>query len=187
MIRTVLTQSKPSAVQKVYLIISLVVLTVVCQSAQAQVTTKYGDNVNTLDGIMKAYYDVVTVEKGGKISYERDSLLHIADARVGSGYIDKQGKQRFAYMTLKEYHRRSDASLSRDGFDEREISRKVEKFGSIFHVFSTYESRNTKNGPVIERGINSIELFNDGTRFWILAWFFDGERKDNPIPKEYLN
>lgn len=173
--------------KKFLTLICLVVLTLVYQPSRAQVITKYGDNVSTLDGIMKAYYDVVTVKKGEKVSYERDSLLHIADARVGSGYIDKQGKQRFNYMTLKEYHRLSDASLSRDGFDEREISRKVEKFGSIYHVFSTYESRNIKNGPVIERGINSIELFNDGTRFWILAWFFDGERKDNPIPKEYLN
>ena len=62
----------------------------------------------------------------------------------------------------------------------------VEKFGAICHVWSTYESRNTKTGPVIERGINSIELFYDGARFWILGWFFDNERKENPIPAEYL-
>ncbi|CAN5348969.1 hypothetical protein BH09BAC6_BH09BAC6_27850 [soil metagenome] len=152
----------------------------------AQVITKYGDNVSTLDGMIKAYYDVVTVKKGGTVSYERDSLLHVPNAHVGAAGYDKQGKLRISYMTLKEYHRRSDASLSRDGFDEREIARKVEKFGSIYHVWSTYESRNTADGPVIERGINSIELFNDGKRFWILAWFYDGERKDNPIPAEYL-
>jgi hypothetical protein len=156
------------------------------QQSIAQVTTKYGDNVSTLDGIIKAYYDVVTVKKGEKVSYERDSLLHIADAHVGAAGPNKEGVIKFHYMTLKEYHRLSDPSLSSEGFDEREISRKVEKFGRIYHVFSTYESRNTKDGPVIERGINSIELFNDGTRFWILAWFYDGERKDNPIPKEYL-
>ena len=170
--------------RKILLFVTIFVFAI--EQSQAQVVTKYGDNVSTLDGIMKAYYDVVTVKKGEKVSYERDSLLHIANAHVGSGYVDKQGKQKFSYMTLKEYHRRSDDMLSRDGFDEKEISRKVEHFGSIYHVFSTYESRNVAGGPVIERGINSIELFNDGTRFWILAWFFDGERKDNPIPGEYL-
>lgn len=154
--------------------------------AHSQVITKYGDNVSTLDGIMKAYYGVVTVKKGEKVSYERDSLLHIANAHVGAGYTDKQGKQQFSYMTLKEYHKLADPSLSKNGFDEREIARRVEKFGSIYHVWSTYESRNTADGPVTERGINSIELFNDGTRFWILGWFYDGERKDNPIPAEYL-
>jgi len=170
--------------RKILLFVAIFVFAI--QQSQSQVITKYGDNVSTLDGIMKAYYDVVTVKKGEKVSYERDSLLHIADAHVGSAGLSKEGKIKFNYMTLKEYHRLSDASLSRDGFDEREISRKVEKFGSIYHIFSTYESRNVAGGPIIERGINSIELFNDGTRFWILAWFFDGERKDNPISKEYL-
>jgi len=32
-------------------------------NSSAQVITKYGDNVSTLDGIIKAYYDVVTVKK----------------------------------------------------------------------------------------------------------------------------
>ncbi len=152
----------------------------------AQVITKYGDNVSTLDGIIKAYYDVVTVKKGEKASYERDSLLHWPNVNVGWGGTNKSGKTTFHYVSLKEYHRLSDPVLERDGFDEREISRKVEKFGSIYHVWSTYESRNTADGPVIERGINSIELFYDGARFWILGWFYDGERKNNPIPAEYL-
>jgi hypothetical protein len=155
-------------------------------NCQAQVLTKYGDNVSTLDGIMKAYYDVVTVKKGGKVLYERDSLIHWPNVNVGWGGLTKNGKSTFHYVSLKEYHRLSDALLEKDGFDEREVSRKVEKFGSIYHVWSTYESRNTAEGPVIERGINSIELFYDGARFWILGWFFDGERKDNPIPAEYL-
>jgi len=155
-------------------------------SSKAQVITKYGDNVSTLDGIMKAYYDVVTVKKGGKVFYERDSLIHWPNVNVGSAGISKSGKPYFRYMSLKEYHRLSDAYLEKNGFDEHEISRKVENFGGIYHVWSTYESRNFAGGPVIERGINSIELYYDGKRFWILGWFFDGERKDNPIPKKYL-
>jgi len=161
-------------------------LTCTLSIVHAQVTTKYKDNVSTLDGIMKAYYDVVTVKKGEKPSYERDSLLHWPGALVGSAGIGKNGKAVFHSMTLKRFHELSDPGLERDGFYEKEISRKVEQFGSIYHVWSTYESRNEPGGPIIERGINSIELYNDGTRFWILAWFFDGERKDNPIPAEYL-
>lgn len=152
----------------------------------AQIITKYGDNVSTLDGIIKAYYDVVSVKKGGKVYFERDSLLHWPGAQVGGVNINKNGKPVIGYVSLKKYHTLSDASLEKDGFDEKEISRKTEKFGAIYHVWSTYESRNEPGGPVIERGINSIELFNDGARFWILGWFYDGERKDNPIPKEYL-
>jgi hypothetical protein len=168
------------------LILTVCVILLSNYKAHAQVTTKYGDDVSTLNGIMKSYYDVVTVEKGGKVYFERDSLLHMPDVRVGSASVSKSGKMVFHLMTLKEYHKRSDASLEREGFYEKEISRKVEQFGSIYHVWSTYESRHTKTGPVIERGINSIELYFDGTRFWILGWFFDSERKGNPIPAKYL-
>jgi hypothetical protein len=152
----------------------------------AQVTTKFGDVVSTLDGIIKAYYDVVTVKKGEKVSYGRDSCLHIKNAGVGILQIGKDGKPVMHYITLKAYHRQSDAYLEKNGFDEKEISRKVQHFGNMYHVWSTYESRNDAGGPVIERGINSIELYFDGTRFWITSWTFDSERKDNPLPKEYL-
>ena len=161
-------------------------LTGIISTLHAQITTKFGDKVSTLDGIMKAYYDVVTVEKGGKVYYERDSLLHWPGALVGSAGVGKNGKPTFHSMSLKRFHELSDPGLERDGFYDKEISRKVEQFGSIYHVWSTYESRNKPDGPIIERGINSIELYNDGTRFWILGWFFDSERKDNPIPEKYL-
>ena len=172
--------------KKLTLLLTALVVMAISYSTSAQVITKYGDNVSTLDGIIKAYYDVVTVKKGGKVYFERDSLIHWPGVSVGAVSISKAGKPAIHYISLKEYHRLSDPSLEKDGFDEREISRKVEKFGAIYHVWSTYESRNEPNGPIIERGINSIELFFDGTRFWIMGWFYDGERKDNPIPAEYL-
>jgi len=158
----------------------------ILNNCQGQVKTKYGDNVSTLDGIMKAYYDVVTVKKGEKPSYERDSLLHYGNVNVGWAIKSKSGVKSFKYVSLKEFHRLYDGNLAATGFYEKEISRKVEKFGAVYHVWSTYQTRHTQTGPVVERGINSIELFYDGKRFWILGWFFDAERKDNPIPPQYL-
>jgi hypothetical protein len=166
----------------------LAILIILCvqSSSNAQVITKYGDNVSTLNGIMRAYYDVVSVKKGEKVSYERDSLIHYPNVNVGWVGINKSNKTVFKYVGLKEYHRLSDPYLEKNGFYEKEISRKVEQFGGIYHVWSTYESRDTPGGKINERGINSIELFFDGTRFWILGWFFDAERKGNPIPALYL-
>jgi hypothetical protein len=172
--------------KKLNLWVTAIMVVAIHYHATAQVITKYGDNVSTLNGMMKAYYDVVTVKKGEKVSYERDSLLHLPNVNVGWVQVTKAGKTDFKYVSLKEYHRLSDPYLEKDGFYEKEISRKVEHFGAIYHVFSTYESRNIPGGKVNERGINSIELFFDGTRFWILGWFFDAERKGNPLPKKYL-
>jgi hypothetical protein len=158
-----------------------------CMHSSAQVLTKYGDNVSTLDGIMKAYYDVVTIKKGEKISYERDSLLHIAGALAGNVIVDKDNRMTLSYNTLKDWHKKSDPFVEKTGFYETEIGRKVEKFGGIYHVWSTYESRYEAAGKIIDRGINSIELYFDGSRFWIITWVFDSERTGNPLPAEYLN
>lgn len=141
--------------------------------AQEHVLTRYGDDVGTLDGIIKAYYDVVTVKKGQKVSYERDSLLHIPEVRVGSAGIDAKGSPVLHYTTLKQYHRESDAYMEKDGFYEHETAREVKSVRNIYHVWSTYEERHEAGGKIIGQGVNSIELYYDGKRFWILGWFYD--------------
>ena len=175
-------------IRKIFLLLAPVIIAAIsCQYTSAQVITKYGDDVSTLDGIIKAYYAVVTVKKGEKPSYERDSLLHLTNAGVGGVQMNKEGIPVLKNITLKEFHRLSDPMVEKEGFYENEISRKVEKFGAVYHVWSTYESKLTAEGEVTARGINSIELFFDGKRFWITSWIFDEERKDNPLPKEYLS
>ena len=73
------------------------------------------------------------------------------------------------------------------GFFEREIARRTDCFGSVCHVFSTYESRRSPSDATpFERGINSIQLVNDGKRWWIASVIWDAERPSNPIPAPYL-
>jgi hypothetical protein len=144
-----------------------------CFAQQHQVLTKFGDDVGTLDGIIKAYYDVVSVKKGEKVSYERDSLLHIPEVRVGSAGIDAKGNPVLHYTTLLQYHKESDAYMEKNGFYERETTRQVQNIRNIYHVWSSYVERNDPAGKIIGQGTNSIELYYDGKRFWILGWFYD--------------
>ena len=44
----------------------------------------------------------------------------------------------------------------------------------------------TENGPIIDRGVNSIQLFFDGTRWWIAGAIWQRETKDLPIPSTFL-
>jgi len=63
----------------------------------------------------------------------------------------------------------------------------VEEYGSLVHAWSTYESYFTKTDEKpFMRGINSIQLMNDGERWWIVSIYWLGETKDNPIPEKYL-
>ena len=72
-------------------------------------------------------------------------------------------------------------------FYEREVSRHTDCFGNVCQIFSTYEGRKlaTDEKPFV-RGINSIQLVNDGHRWWIASVAWDTERADNPIPPQYL-
>jgi hypothetical protein len=84
------------------------------------------------------------------------------------------------------YARQSDQAFRRDGFFEREVHKVVRRYGNIAHVFSTYEFRATEDGPATGRGVNSLQLYRDGTRWWISNVVWDGERPGNPIPSELL-
>ncbi len=159
----------------------LLILFVSAMTSRAQNIYPLKEDVSTLDGIIKAYYDVVSGPEGPKQT-ERDRSLHHPSANIMISGVDKSGTRFLKHMTLKEYHDNS----SNAPFYEKEIHRVTETFGNITHVWSTYESRKTADGPVTARGINSIQLYNDGERWWVLSWVFDNERKNNPIPANYL-
>lgn len=144
------------------------------------------DDVGTIDGIIKAYYEVVSGPKGQPRDWSRDRTLHIPDVRFVAMSTDKAGKPVAEIMSHQQYVERSEPALAQEGFFESEIHRVTRRFGNMAHVFSTYESRRTKDGPVIARGVNSLELFWDGTRWWIVANLWDQERPGNPIPNELL-
>jgi hypothetical protein len=70
------------------------------------------------------------------------------------------------------------------GFYENSIVNRVEKFGNVAQVFSSYESRNVPNEKPFARGVNSIQVFNDGTRWWVVSILWDEESPDNPLPPD---
>lgn len=163
----------------------LLLLFVAPLAVQAQSPYPLEDDVRTLDGIIKAYYEVVSAAAGEARDWARDSSLHAPDARVVITGKRADGTPFANIMTLAEYHASSGATTTM-GFFEEEIHRETQRFGQIAHVWSTYAWRRTADGPVEGRGINSIQLYHDGTRWWISSWFFDSERTDNPIPASYL-
>lgn len=140
-------------------------------------------DVQTLDGIIKAYYDVISGPAGQPRDWERDTSLHHPDALITITGKDKSKNSYISTQTLSEYHK--SFGVPKTGFWEYEINRETQTFGNITHVWSTYETKEEQNGPVTQRGINSIQLYHDGTRWWILSWMFDSERADNPIPKKH--
>ena len=144
-------------------------------------------DVASVDAIITALYDVISGPAGQARDWSRFRSLFVPGARLIPTIHPPGATPRTAVMTPEQYAERAAAGFTRNGFFEREISRTADQFGSVTQLFSTYESRRAAtDAKPFARGINSIQLFNDGTRWYVVTIFWDAERSDNPIPDKYL-
>ena len=129
-------------------------------------------DVSSIDAIIDAYYEVVSGPAGESVDTARDRFLHHPDAWVAIAGKDDSGKPFVNIMTLADYH--GDNLPRTEGFFEKEVDRVVSRSGNMAHVWSSYTSAFTEDGEPFTRGVNSITLFFDGERWWIMGWMFDG-------------
>ena len=138
------------------------------------------------EAIIAALYDVISGPAGQARDWDRFRGLFSIGARLLPAAPRPDGSAPVA-LSPDDYVTRSNDRLVKDGFFEQEIASRTEAFGTIMHVFSTYESRRAKTDEKpFARGINSIQLMQHGGRWWIVTVMWDSERPDNPIPVKYL-
>jgi hypothetical protein len=144
-------------------------------------------DVGSIDAILTAVYDVISGPAGKKRDWDRMRSLFIPGARLIPTGPRPGGAYGSRVLTVEDYVTRGSALFEKEGFFEKEIGRKTEAFGQIAHVFSTYEARHSPadEKPFI-RGINSMQLMNDGKRWWIVTIFWQAEDVQNPLPEKYL-
>lgn len=148
---------------------------------------QYLEKVKTLDSTLETLYSVISGEKGEERNWELFKFLFKPDAKLIPTGKKKNGAYETRYMSAQDYIAGSGKWLVENGFFEKEIYRVTNTFGNITQVFSTYESfRSEKDSDPFMRGINSIQLLNDGERWWVVNIYWMQESEQNPIPKEYL-
>ena len=138
-------------------------------------------DVASVDAIVAALYDVISGPAGEKRDWDRMRSLFSAGGR-----LMPLGPRGLRVGSVDDYIRTSGPLLEERGFFEREIGREVQDYGGIAHVFSAYEARNSVDGPVILRGINSIQLARHGGRWWVVSVMWQPETPENPVPARYL-
>lgn len=144
-------------------------------------------DVATMDSIISAVYDVISGPAKTPRNWDRFRSLFVPGARMIPTGRRPTGEVLARVLTPDDYIQRSAPLLEQNGFFEREISKRVERYANIAHIFSTYESRHAKDEEKpFARGINSFQLMNDGKRWWIVTIFWQGEDDKNPLPAEYL-
>ena len=146
-------------------------------------------DVSSIDAIIAAAYDVISGPGDKKRDWNRERSLFYPGARViptarvpGRNDVDLEPQM----LDVEGYIARVEPLLQK-GFYEKEVARRIEQFGRVAHVWSTYESRYDPGDPEpFMRGINSFQLFNDGNRWWILSVYWQHESAEHAIPEKYL-
>lgn len=142
-------------------------------------------DVTTIDSIITTLYAVISGPAGQPRQWDRFLSLMHPEARLIPTRCDSAGKCSLRIMTPAQYQQRADSFLVAEGFTERELKRSTERYGTIAHAFSSYQSFRRGETTPFARGINSIQLFWDGQRWWIMAIFWDSERPSNPLPAAF--
>ena len=133
-------------------------------------------DVSGLDNIIHASYDILSGPAGHLRDWERYRTLFADGARLMPVVAVPGQKPHARQLTLADYIRRVEPIFAVENFWERETSRQTEILGRVAHVLSRYESLRDPTGPPFEHGANSMQLFYDDSRWWIVSIMWNTSR-----------
>ena len=143
------------------------------------------EKINYIEVVINSLYKNISFQKNERPDLDKLKELFLDEAR-----LIRTTKDSFEVMSVAEFISNFNTRLD-DGafieFREYEIKRKIEIFGGIAHVFSTYQTDfETPGGKLNARGINSIQLIEINGEWKVVNIFWYNEDNENKIPQEYL-
>jgi hypothetical protein len=138
------------------------------------------EDVSSPQAIIAAVSDAISNDGTKPRDWTRVQSLFVPGAgRMIPSRLNKDGSSDVTVLTLDEYRARAGNNL----FVERPIAYDIQTFGRMTHVYESYGIRHKADDaePYV-KGVNSVELFYDGKRYWVVQFFWDTERPDNPLP-----
>ncbi len=142
------------------------------------------DDVKSVDSLLAALYDVISGPAGER-DWSRFRSLFMPNARLTSAEKTPDGAVRVRPSSVEDYVRLGGNYFLKNGFFEKPIVSRVQVFGNVAQVFSSYESRHALGEAPFARGINSLQMLYDGKRWWVVNILWDEERPDSPLPKDF--
>ena len=135
----------------------------------------------TIDAIMDSLYSVISGDKGTERNKELFQSMFHPDAKLIAS--NTQGLPKAIHITPEDFITTNFDRMKEIDFYEGEIHRIEEQFGNIAHVWSTYEKGINETKI---RGVNSLHLFFDEERWWVINLYWQDETEEHPLPKKYL-
>jgi hypothetical protein len=146
----------------------------------------YEDDVASIDAIIGALYDVLSGPAGPRDWARERFLMHPAARMMrgltAGGPAGAPPTTGLAVFSVDEFIQYAGPRLSSEDFYEYETGREVFEFGRLAHVASAYASSHGVDKPPFARGINSIQLWFDGGRWWVMGVLWDWEGGETRVP-----
>jgi hypothetical protein len=144
-------------------------------------------DVKSIDSIVAALYDVISGPAGQKRDWDRFRSLFWPGARLIPVVANKE---KSSYLprpfSVDEYIAHAELFFAKEAFYESSVANRIDQWAHIASVFSTYESRHAKAEKPFARGINSIQVVNDGQRWWVVNILWEAESEQNPLSDRLL-
>jgi hypothetical protein len=145
-------------------------------------------DARSIDAVIKALYESISGYAGAPRDWDRDRALYAPGALqipMRPPSVTKDGRDAAEILDVDGYIRSRTPFFAANDFFEVEIARREFHFGAMAHVLSVYEGRDAPNGRILKRGINSIQMFHDGARWWVASIMWDNERDGVALPEEF--
>lgn len=141
--------------------------------------------VDSLDAIVRTLYASIYPKrhKDGVTGVAQPDWTRFRALFDPSARLVKVDGARTDAMSVDSFIAHVEASPQR-AIEERELARRTDAYAGIAQVFSSYD-RVDASGQVC-RGINTIQLRNDGRRWWIFSLMWADECEADPMPSRYL-
>ena len=156
-------------------------------------TQAHPDDVATPEALLDALYDTFQRAPGENIDWARFRSFYAPGAVMIPNVEQTNGEWRV--MSVDDFvewiegifaEHSPIGSPQDDGLEEDEIHRRMERYGDVVQVMSTYERHAWESDEIDGRGINAITLVNNDGRWWIVSVAWDEESGAGPIPARYM-
>lgn len=146
-------------------------------------------DVASPEAIVEALYASINRAPGENFDWDRMRSLYIPEATMIPSLEQTGGE--FRVLTVEDFIAWVDEGTvvggpDDRGFREEGIANRVERYGDIAQVFSTYQKRFWDEEEILGRGVNAIQLVNYDDRWWVVSVVWDEEVGAGPLPERYL-
>lgn len=126
----------------------------------------------SVDKLLAQLYACISFEEGDEPDLAGLTRLFSRSAQITR--ITPEGVDHLTPETFCEMVREMLNAGVYTSFCERELARRLDRFGDVAHVWSEYETRRNRAAThALARGFNSIQLIRERGEWHILALFWD--------------